>query len=636
MAVLNEHKPQFSLAHLIKERYPTFTDALADLDDPLSMCHLFAALPSNVVQGQNAFNPEKAFDCERLVDEFALLCIQTHALRKVFVSIKGTYYQARIQNVDITWLVPHTFNQALPDDVDYRVMLTFLQFYAELLRFTNLKLYHDKGLAYPPALDQSMYESRAGFKSLQLAAKAPADAATAAAKAPTSAASAAGAPAPVDAQAKKALQKSVAAVVSKLKSKGKKGKTAAAADVDAMADVEEPEAAEEAESKEANADEDEFAKLSGSDAAASALANKTPAELDAYHAARVFEGMTFLLSREVPHASLEFVILCGGGKVENERNLSETEVANARFTHQIVDRPVLRGKVLTTREYVQPQWVYDSFNSYHAVPVASYAPGVVPPPHLSPFVKEEEEAELEALPAAGEGTVYVPKQRAVLQAWGAKASWLKKKQNEFDAAAEAAASSSSSKPAASAEDDAVDAELEAQEAQHARELALERKGKSHSAHVEEQAQKKAAAASKKGKGKKAAAAAQAASSMEDDADEEEQDGDDAAADDSEGEGDIVPDSEDDEDEEEEAEAAPAASLTGRKRKGAESVDANAPEELAKAMMTKKNKRLHTRMMYGIDKKKEAVEKLHEKREKAEKAEKQAQKKQKTAASNKKQ
>ena len=40
---------------------------------------------------------------------------------------------------------------------------------------------------------------------------------------------------------------------------------------------------------------------------------------------------------------------------------------------------------------MQPQWVFDSANFRVLTQPALYAPGAVPPPHLSPFVNEEEE-----------------------------------------------------------------------------------------------------------------------------------------------------------------------------------------------------------------------------------------------------
>jgi pescadillo protein len=42
---LEKHKPVLTLDHLVRERYPTFVDALRDIDDALCMVHLYAMLP---------------------------------------------------------------------------------------------------------------------------------------------------------------------------------------------------------------------------------------------------------------------------------------------------------------------------------------------------------------------------------------------------------------------------------------------------------------------------------------------------------------------------------------------------------------------------------------------------------------
>ncbi len=42
--------------------------------------------------------------------------------------------QAEVLGQPITWLVPHGLAQVLPPDVDYKVMLTFLEFYTTLLQ----------------------------------------------------------------------------------------------------------------------------------------------------------------------------------------------------------------------------------------------------------------------------------------------------------------------------------------------------------------------------------------------------------------------------------------------------------------------------------------------------------------------
>lgn len=56
--------------------------------------------------------------------------------------------------------------QVLPADVDYRVMLTFLEFYSTLLQFVNFKLYHTLGVRYPPVVDPTLERAAAGLAAL--------------------------------------------------------------------------------------------------------------------------------------------------------------------------------------------------------------------------------------------------------------------------------------------------------------------------------------------------------------------------------------------------------------------------------------------------------------------------------------
>lgn len=61
-------------------------DALRDLDDPLTMLHLFAVLPAERAHGIPA--PTVAL-ARRLALEWQAWVVRAHALRKVFVSVKG-------------------------------------------------------------------------------------------------------------------------------------------------------------------------------------------------------------------------------------------------------------------------------------------------------------------------------------------------------------------------------------------------------------------------------------------------------------------------------------------------------------------------------------------------------------------
>ncbi|KAJ3967334.1 pescadillo-family protein [Lentinula raphanica] len=143
---LEENKPVYRLDHIIKERYPTFIDALRDIDDALCMIFLFASLPSNP-----PIPPSLIENCSRLAAAWQLYIMRTQSLRKVSFSIKGVYYQAEVMDQTITWLVPYQFTQNIPADVDVRVMLTCLELYQTLL-----------GFFYPPPLDAKRDENAAG------------------------------------------------------------------------------------------------------------------------------------------------------------------------------------------------------------------------------------------------------------------------------------------------------------------------------------------------------------------------------------------------------------------------------------------------------------------------------------------
>ena len=45
-ASLEEHRPMYTLDRIVKERYPTFIDALRDIDDALTLSGLYASLSS--------------------------------------------------------------------------------------------------------------------------------------------------------------------------------------------------------------------------------------------------------------------------------------------------------------------------------------------------------------------------------------------------------------------------------------------------------------------------------------------------------------------------------------------------------------------------------------------------------------
>ena len=82
--------------------------------------------------------------------------IMKKALRKVFVTIKGFYFQAEIEGQQVTWLMAHKSGPVVINkSVDMPLVTYFVLFYTTLLGFINYKLYESLGITYPPRIKQS-------------------------------------------------------------------------------------------------------------------------------------------------------------------------------------------------------------------------------------------------------------------------------------------------------------------------------------------------------------------------------------------------------------------------------------------------------------------------------------------------
>ncbi|GFP85962.1 pescadillo homolog [Phtheirospermum japonicum] len=335
-------KPTYTLDMLIKERYPKFIDALRDLDDCLSMVHLFAALPAVDRADDGVKIPvNRVHHCRRLSHEWQAYISRTHKLRKTFISVKGIYYQAEIEGQKITWLTPHALQQVLPG-VDYRVLLTFLEFYETLLAFVNFKLYQSINVKYPPILDPRLEAMAADLYALSRYFDANAQSSS---KAITSSGSD-----QIEGTKLDDSQLRLAQLQQQLHSN-------------------EPGALMHLVENVAGEDDDDS---------------------ETKECKNLFRNMRFFLNREVPRESLLFIIPAFGGTVSWEGEGGPFDESDHSITHQVVDRST-QGRKFLSREYVQPQWVYDCINTRIILPTEKYIVGCVPPPHLSPFVDNEAE-----------------------------------------------------------------------------------------------------------------------------------------------------------------------------------------------------------------------------------------------------
>ncbi|KAK2198204.1 bifunctional Prefoldin/Pescadillo/DNA repair Rad51-transcription factor NusA [Babesia duncani] len=146
-----KNKPFYSLTPIVKERCPCLVDALSDLDDALSTISVVASLPSDKKRG---VDPQVVSRCRLTLQHFLKYISETKTLKKAFISVKGYYFQALILNVEVTFIIPHEFAQQLPEEVDFRVVMTFIEYYLELIKLVNFKLYSMQHMEYPPVIPE--------------------------------------------------------------------------------------------------------------------------------------------------------------------------------------------------------------------------------------------------------------------------------------------------------------------------------------------------------------------------------------------------------------------------------------------------------------------------------------------------
>ncbi|KAJ5175232.1 Pescadillo [Penicillium canariense] len=371
------HAPKLTLDHVIKERYPTFIDALRDLDDALSLLFLFATLPST-----DHVPPKTIALCQRLCHEFQHYLISTNSLRKSFLSIKGIYYQATIQGQDIMWLVPYRFVQRVNGDVDYRIMATFVDFYTTLLGFVNFRLYSGIGLRYPPKFDTRSDENGAELAAFTLEGRNVTET-----------------PKAIESGKTKTIVSSNKEVSKEVQAKVDKAIKAAGLD-------------ETRDEPMADTTEESTDAIDRFEPAAPEGDTLPQPDMSGNEAGALFAPFTFYISREAPKAPLEFILRAFGCKrigwdaVLGDGAFTHDET-DPRITHQIVDRPQLPegslpaipaaaegaapkvkpGTRIPGRTYVQPQWIWDCVNDGKLLRADLYSPGATLPPHLSPWVK---------------------------------------------------------------------------------------------------------------------------------------------------------------------------------------------------------------------------------------------------------
>ena len=295
----------------------------------------------------------------------------------MFLGIKGVYYECVVPGqsgdmINVRWLEGYEFQQHVPHDVDFRILLTFLDLYRTLISFVMYKLYTEENLVYPPPLDVELDERGESVGAFRLVEKKPTEG--------------------VDAEGKKVSKKEVKRAIKGIRADGENGDH----DVDMEEDVEEAvvEGDEDFVERPSKAIDEDVAPAPlttyNSLLASSSAASTSRQTL-------LFSPYTFCLSRETSSRTWEFVIRAMGGKVVTSLTAATPDAApNAdSITHVLIDRPMTSERMREMEAgrkwvWIQPQWVADCVNKGKIIGAEGYGPGELLPPHLSPWDGEGE------------------------------------------------------------------------------------------------------------------------------------------------------------------------------------------------------------------------------------------------------
>lgn len=302
----------------------------------------------------------------------------------MFLGIKGIYYEISIQSngkdVPVRWLEGYEFQQHVPTDVDFRILLTFIELYRVLLGFTLFKLYTEENLVYPPPLDKELDERGESVGAFKLVQRNQAQAG----------------------QGSGVSKKEVKRVIKGIQAAAVGA--AAGNDVDMDGDEDDETEIEAGPSTDNTEENEDFVERPSKDASDDVAqgplttfntilsASSVPAD------SLLFAPYTFYISRETSTKTWEFVVRAMGGRCITSVQCPDLASKEAdAITHVIIDRPVTEARKREMENerkwvWVQPQWVADCVNASRVLGAESYKPGALLPPHLSPWEGDGEQA----------------------------------------------------------------------------------------------------------------------------------------------------------------------------------------------------------------------------------------------------